>query len=298
MFGNIDVSIIIVTYNSQKDIKKCIDSIVKNTKKLSYEIIIVDNGSRDNTIEIIKACEIEYKNIMHHTSENRGFSYGNNIGMRSSKGKYIALINPDTIFINDVLYEIIDNMKKLKNPGACGARIYNENLEASESYNFFPSISDSILRVIGLRKQKSTFVTKYEKGFKEVDCPIGACFVFNSNIINKIGYMDEGFFLYFDDTDYAFRIKEEGYCNYIIEEAKLIHLQGQSTRKIKESIMEIDLSSYVRFLKKHRNKLSMRMIIYLYIIENYLKFKFFSLKKNEDRKEFYKSNIKLIQKII
>lgn len=298
MVENVDVSVIVVTYNSEKDIKNCIDSILKNTKKLSYEIIIVDNDSTDNTVEIVKEYEVTYKNISHYLSENKGFSNGNNIGMRNSTGKYIALINPDTIFINDVLYLIVSNMKKFENPGACGAHIYNENLEPSESYNFFPSIIDSILRLMGLRRQKSTFINKYKKGYKEVDCPIGACFVFDSNIIEGVGYMDEGFFLFFDDTDYAFRMKKKGYCNYIIKEAKLIHLQGQSTSKINESIMEIDLTSYIRFLNKHRNKLSVQIIIYLYIIENYFKYKFFSAKKLEDRKNFYKNNIALIRKIM
>ena len=135
-----DLSIIIVTYNSEKDIKKCIDSILEKTTGINYEIVIVDNSSQDNTRQIVKTIINEHSNIKLIKTENRGFNAGNNIGIRNSTGEFIALLNPDTILLNNAFKIIIDNMKKYNNVGACGAALYSEDGNLTMSHGVFPNI--------------------------------------------------------------------------------------------------------------------------------------------------------------
>ena len=139
-----DLSIIIVTYNSEKDIKKCIDSILEKTTGINYEIVLVDNSSQDNTRQIVKTIINEHSNIKLIKTENRGFNAGNNIGIRNSTGEFIALLNPDTILLNNAFKIIIDNMKKYNNVGACGAALYNEDGNLTMSHGVFPNIKETI----------------------------------------------------------------------------------------------------------------------------------------------------------
>ena len=104
-----ELSIIIVTYNSENDIKKCIDSIIEKTSSLEYEIVVVDNSSKDNTRKVVKSIMNKYSNISLIKAENKGFNAGNNIGIKNSTGKFIALLNPDTILMNNAFKIIIDN---------------------------------------------------------------------------------------------------------------------------------------------------------------------------------------------
>ncbi|MFN4150143.1 MAG: glycosyltransferase family 2 protein, partial [Candidatus Sericytochromatia bacterium] len=197
-----DVSVIIVTFNSEKYILTCIKSILEQTNKLKYEIIVVDNNSEDNTVQILKN---NYPNvIVIENKVNYGFAKANNIGIKKSKSKYLFLLNPDTILINNVISILYSFMEKEKNidVSCCGATIFNDDNTLQESFGKFPSLKQ-VLFEFGLKSIFPNFYNEhFSTGFKnykfqlrEVEHIIGAGMFIRKDLFNKIGYFDEDFFL-------------------------------------------------------------------------------------------------------
>lgn len=271
-----DISIIIVTYNSANDIEKCLLSIIKETKDINYEVWVIDNSSKDNTVDIVNKYVDEYENINLVISENKGFNAGNNIGIKKSTGEYIALLNPDTILLNNAFKIIINNMKKQKNVGACGATLYHEDMSLNMSHGSFPSLLETLVRIIKIRKDETYYLADTSKKIMEVEFPSGADFVFKRALIDEIGLLDEDYFIYFDETDYALKIKKLGLKNYIYTDAKIIHAQGKSTENVSDFAYEMFIESYAKYLKKNVSSIESKLIMYLRIFE--IKLKLFLVK--------------------
>lgn len=262
-----DLSIIIVTFNSENVIRNCIESILDKTKDLEYEIIIVDNSSTDETIKQIKS--IDSKKVSIIKSENKGFNYGNNRGIEVSKGKYICLLNPDTILLNNAFKIMISELKKDNKIGCCGSQLLDKNMNKNFTFGTFPSIKSALFDLVGIRS-KNYFKGLNKRKYK-VDYPIGADFLFRRNIIEEIGYLDENYFLYFDETDFGYRIYKNGYSAYIFSDAKIIHLEGESTKEVNDFAKKKFLESYVYYNTKFLTKKQSIIICRINIINNYIK---------------------------
>lgn len=286
-----DLSIIIVTYNSEEDIKKCLESIIKKTEGVNYEVVVIDNNSLDNTVKIVNEYVKKYANIKIICTENRGFNAGNNIGIKNSIGDYIALLNPDTILLNNAFKIILDNMKIKKDVGACGASLYNEDMSLNMTHGSFPTLKETLLRSFKFRNDATFYLPDLSKKIMEVEFPSGADFVFKRELINKIGLMDEDYFIYFDETDYALRIKKLGLKCYIYTGARIVHAQGKSTEGVSDFAEKMFIESYAKYLKKNVSKIEAKSILYVRITEYYLKllimsiFKSKCIKKNRHLKE-------------
>ncbi|WP_326511617.1 glycosyltransferase family 2 protein [Clostridium intestinale] len=281
----IDISIIIVTYNSKDDIKNCIESIIKNTLEINYEIIVVDNSSTDGTTEIVNNIIDLNNNIKLIKSPNLGFNSANNRGIKIANGEFIALLNPDTILLNDAFSIILKEMKNDKNVGACGGALFTKDLNLNMSLGSFPSLYDTLIRTTKIRKDKF-YLPDLSKEKIEVDLPCGADFVFRKELINEVGYMDERYFLYFDETDFALAIKNKGYKNYIFPKARIIHLQGTSTDKVSEFSRKVFLESNIKYLKKNVNKVEAILMTMVKIMEHYIKFTIIYMFRNKYIKKF------------
>ncbi|MGL5416404.1 MAG: glycosyltransferase family 2 protein [Clostridium sp.] len=265
------VSIIIVTYNSEKDIEKCLDSIIRETKNIKYEIRVVDNDSKDNTKSIVRKFEQRHNNIKLINAENNGFNAGNNIGIKNSAGEFIALLNPDTILLNNAFKIIIDNMEKESDVGACGATLYNEDMSLNMTHGSFPTVKETLLRITKLRNDETYYLADLNQKKMLVQFPSGADFVFKRELIEKIGYMDEDYFIYFDETDYALKMNKLGLKSYIYTEAKIIHLQGSSTEGVSDFAKEKFIDSYTKYLNKNVKPFNAKMIMNIKLIENKLR---------------------------
>lgn len=276
-----DLSIIIVTYNSENDIKKCISSIMEKTKDIEYEVIIVDNDSKDNTRLIVKSMEDKYENVKLISSINKGFNAGNNIGIKNSSGEFIALLNPDTVLLNNAFKIIINNMKKYSKVGPCGATLYDNDKKLTMSHGVFPTVKETILRSDKLRDYTKYYLADTSVKVMEVDFPSGADFVFKREIIKDIGFMDERYFLYFDETDYALRFKKLGFKSYLFTEAKIIHTQGNSTEGTSEFARDQFQKSFVRYLNKNTSRIERYLIIYIKLLEHKVKYLIYSLIKGD-----------------
>lgn len=286
-----ELSIIIVAYNSKKYIYECINSIIESNIKVEFEISIVDNSPNNETMEVINTIVDKYKNnkIKVIRCENKGFNHANNIGIRNSTGKYIMLLNPDTIVKNNQINKLLFKAKEITNLGAIGPRVLTKNEEYNITRIFYPSVKDGILRLLNIRNQKSALLSRKE-GLIRVDSPTGAAYMFKREIIQEIGYLDENYFLYFDEMDFSKRMDKIGKKNYVYTGSEIIHYQGVITSELNDYMYDINMKSYVRFLNKNYSSINRNFIKIIFIVENLVKYIIFSMFKKE-RSLYYKKSI-------
>ncbi len=275
-----DVSIIIVNYNTKDLIKNCINSIYKHTKDVDFEIIVSDNGSVDGSIEMIKS---EFPNvILIENNANLGFGAANNRGLKIAKGKYIFYLNSDTVLLNNAVKYFFDYWEKSPEKdeiGALGSNLLDENGKVIHSYGKFLSINNEIyttLKVLfnitkftilkllfnkPIPKCISTF-NEEKKHIGTVDYITGAdLFVKNS----QDSKFDESFFMYCEETDLQYKIKEKNLKRIIIDKPSIIHLCGASSSNKKQvdrityfatfSSVQYYLSRLIYFKNRKENKI-------------------------------------------
>ena len=225
-----DVSIIIVNYNTISLTLDCIKSIYEKTQGISYEIIVIDNNSNDD-IDIIK--EKYPKICIYKSKENLGFGRANNLGYKKSKGKYIFLLNPDTILINNAIFELYSFLNDHSEVAIAGGLLFDENMNNNISFKlYFPSLFDELnnltAHIMSYCMDKQFYNNLRNKHFGYVSYVIGADMMIRREDIEKYGLFDPSFFMYFEETDLSRRYKKYGRKSAIIDSSKIIHLEGKS----------------------------------------------------------------------
>jgi GT2 family glycosyltransferase len=259
---NKDVSIIIVNYNTEKYIINCLNSVLEQVKDISYEIILVDNNSEDNSCKLLE--ESNFNNLtLIKSDKNLGFGKANNLGIKKALGEYIFLLNPDTILLNNVVKIFFDFMEETikDNIGAVGGMLLYEDNEIQESFGNFPSITQ-VLFEFGLNRifknyynQKlATGIKNYDLVKQEVPYLCAASIFFKKDVLEEVGAFDEDFFLYYEDTELCYRLKKAGYKIYFIPTAKVKHFQGKSDSPSLNKTLIIEKHKYLFYKKCYGNK--------------------------------------------
>lgn len=252
-----DVSIILVNYNTKELTNNCIKSIIQQTKGISFEIIVVDNASTDGSKEIFeKTPNITY--IYNQT--NLGFGNANNIGLTKATGKYIFLLNSDTYLLNNAIYHFWSFAESSKEDIACiGSILYDSKLNINTSEVEFPTfkrILSASLNKFKFFNSKKTPIKKYKDVCfpQEVEAIIGADIFIKRSIITKLGLFDPKIFMYCEEIDLQRRYADHGYKSVLINTPQIVHLEGQSSKKFtaKRNIMFTNGIFY--YLRKHNNK--------------------------------------------
>jgi len=266
----LDISVIIVNYNVRYFIEQCLTSVIKAKQDLNIEIIVVDNNSVDNSVAAIRNKFPSVHLIAN--KENVGFAKANNQAIKISKGKYFLLLNPDTLIEEDTLVKIFNFMEKNPDAGALGVKLIDgEGKFLPESKRSLPTLLTSLYRFVGLSKlfPKSKVFNKYNLGHfdedktYEVDVLCGAFMFIRSDILPKVGYLDEDFFMYGEDIDYSYRIKSAGYKVYYYPETTIIHFKGESTKKSSLKYHNIFYKAMAIFAKKHYGGKSINPLLWL-----------------------------------
>jgi len=254
-----DVSVIIVNYNTLQLTRDCLNSIIEHTRDLKYEVIIVDNDSIDGSSETLAFEFPQFLTLK--STENIGFGKGNNLGIKQAKGKYLFLLNSDTVLLNDainIFYDFAENNKQIK-IGALGCELLNRNLTIGRSSSPLPSlkkiIKDSLKgyysRIV-LRKPTSFLQQLIPK--KQEYMPVGqitgADLFIPHSVIKQIGVFDPRFFMYFEETDLQKRMELMGFKRLLIKGPKIIHFEGQSNISIKKYKMYY--KSMFQYIMKHK----------------------------------------------
>ncbi len=234
-----DISIIIVNYNVYKDLLVCIENLKAALNGFMYEIIVIDNNSTDRNIENITSLFPAIKLILN--KNNSGFGYANNLGMKYSTGKYILLINPDIIVSEDSVKNLYNFMENEPSAGSCGPLQSKPNAGIEHYYTFFPSLYSRLMQEFRLymtapvmKQRFFNFIDdniKVGKPFK-VDWIMGSCLMVRSEIYKKIGGFDEAFFLYEEETEWQYRMNNEGWSAYMIPASRVIHNHHSSASKL------------------------------------------------------------------
>lgn len=230
-----DVSIILVSYNTMSLTRGCINSILEKTSGVNYDIFVVDNNSSDDTCNMIKE---EFKNVrLIENKENKGFGAANNQAIQLSDAKYIFLLNTDTLLLNNAVKILFDYMEANTDIGACGGNLYDAKGNHVHSYGHYKTFTSKMVKTfkLGMFFPKEKAINE-DKGqneqdmFKEVDIIVGADLFIRKSVLDKVGVFDEDFFLYDEETELQFRIKNSGFKIMLNPNSKIAHLEGKSTK--------------------------------------------------------------------
>lgn len=228
-----DISIILVSYNTKDLTRDCLKSVFEKTVGVEFEVFVVDNASSDGSCEMIEQEFPQVKLIK--SKENLGFGKANNIAIRQSSAKYVFLLNADTVLLNNAVKIFFDFMESPENQnvGCCGGNLYNPDMCHQISYGKFPTVKRVAFTTIGLnyilKNYYNEFTTsgKNERDeLKEVEYIAGADMFLRKSILDEIGLFDEEFFMYSEESELSFRMNKNGYKSMIIPDAKIIHLCG------------------------------------------------------------------------
>ncbi len=265
----VKVSVIIVNYNVKYFLEVCLHSVLRAGEGIDLEVIVVDNDSKDGSVQMVKDKYPSVKLIAN--TINTGFSKANNQGVAIAKGEYILFLNPDTVMPENFFHNTVAYMDATPVAGALGPRLIDGKGQfAPDSKKSFPSLSVALFKTTGLNKlfSKSSFFNKYysvhidEHEVAEVDVLSGCCMLVRREAMQKAGgAFDEDYFMYCEDVDLSYRINKAGYKNIYYPKAELIHYKGESTRKATLSYVRIFNEALITFVKKHYTKQNAALFI-------------------------------------
>ncbi|WP_054942190.1 glycosyltransferase family 2 protein [Paenibacillus ihuae] len=258
---NVDVSILILNYNTCRLTLDCIRSVYESDTNYSYEIILIDNHSHDDSVEKISA---EFPDVLLiANSENVGFARGNNQGMEVASGRYVLLLNSDTVIRRDTLETMVSFMDSRPDLGASGCKVILPDGSLDKACKRgFPTPSASFYYAFGFSKlfpDKPKF-NGYQLGYLDpdqaypVDCLVGAFMLLRRKTIDQVGGLDEEFFMYGEDLDWCYRIKEAGWGIYYYPQTSIIHLKGGSARRRPFKIVYEFHRAMILFHRKHYSR--------------------------------------------
>lgn len=223
-----DVSIIIVNYNTISLLINAIDSVLEKTKEISYEIIVVDNNSDDNSQFIISQ---KYSNKVNYIalSENIGFGRANNKGIEVANGRNVFLLNPDTILQNNAVKILSDYLDSNSLVGVAGANLYNDDGTFQASFSqMYPSLGVELSNLFHLMfLQNKQCINESEKAI-EAKSVVGAAMMIKKEVIEKAGVFNPEFFMYSEEEEWCYRIRKGGFKIFNVPLAKITHLDGKS----------------------------------------------------------------------
>lgn len=253
----IDVSIIIINFNSTELLKNCLDSIEKFTSGISYEIIVIDNNSMTGDVDRLQQDFNRLTLIKNKV--NKGFGTANNQGVEVAKGKYVLLLNNDTIFIENSIKKVFDFVESLEGNEIISCKLLNEDKSTQKSVYDFPKLLNVFTSnlFLYLLVPKSKYFNKYHlmnKGISwitEVDVVTGAFLFMSRKSYQVLGGFDERFFFYMEDTDLCYRHKKNNGKVIYFPETSIIHLKGKSAKGESWFKNKHQSISTIKFFQKH-----------------------------------------------
>lgn len=253
-----DLSLLIVTHNSRAHIGACLRSLGPARAGIRSEVLVVDNGSSDGTVDLVRA---EFPDVrIAALDRNRGFAGGINAGLRETTGAYVLWINPDARFVGGRIQDVLDWMRAHPKAGIVGGKILDPSGELQRSARSFPSYG----AVLGARHSLLTRVlpnnpfsrrflrsdSSYDQ-IEPVDWVSGAFLAHTRDLSARLGGPDEGFFMYFEDVDFCYRAKREGFEVYFHPGMTMEHQVGGSSSQRPAALLVERHRSLWRWYAKH-----------------------------------------------
>ncbi len=256
--NSIDLSIVIVNYNVKYFLEQALLAVQKAAQDLSVEVFVVDNNSVDDSVQMVQQKFPDVKLIAN--KHNPGFSIANNQAIRRARGKYVLLLNPDTVVEEDTFVKCFNFMEAHPKAGALGVKMIDgTGAFLPESKRGFPSPFTAFCKTFGLANffPKSSTFNRYYMGHlskdetNPVDVLAGAFMWIRKSVLDKIGLLDEQFFMYGEDIDLSYRISLAGFQNYYFADTAIIHYKGESTKKGSLNYVRVFYNAMILFAQKH-----------------------------------------------
>lgn len=273
-----DLSIIIVNYNVCHFLEQTLTSVFKAKQDLELEVFVVDNNSVDGSVDMVREKFPEV--LLIENKDNKGFSKANNQAIRLSQGKYVLLLNPDTVIEEDTLIKITQFMNSHPEAGGLGVKMIDgKGNFLPESKRGIPSPWVAFYKIFGLSAlfPKSKKFGHYHLGYldknktHQVEILSGAFMLLRKSTLDEIGLLDEDYFMYGEDIDLSYRILQHGQKNYYFPETRIIHYKGESTKKTSINYVFIFYKAMIIFAQKHFTSKNAGIFSFLIHIAIYLR---------------------------
>ncbi|MDO9391704.1 MAG: glycosyltransferase family 2 protein [bacterium] len=247
-----ELSVIIVSYNVRQLLTECIASVINSCRDIEHEIIVVDNASADGSAEAVKNQFPKVKIIAN--PKNSGFSAANNQGYKISRGRYILLLNPDTMVNPGAVKTVLEFLKASPKAGLAGCRLLTGSGRLQPSIINYPSITENILTAFYLDRffyRNRWEKTYYREGPLAIDIPAGAFMMVSRQVLGQGPLFDEGYFMYSEEAGLSWRLKAKGFQNYYVPGVEIIHLGEQSTSPREVEMYRMLQASKLKFYYGH-----------------------------------------------
>lgn len=271
------IAVIIVTYNSERTVEKCIASVFAQTAALPLEVIVVDNASQDKTCEIVQ--EKFPKAALKKNNENKGFAAACNQAIGEAKGEFVLLLNPDAFLQENCVSLLCDFMVKNPKCAAAGPSLWNsDGTFQSSAYNFpnLPWVFFHLMRLSDWLPGKTALRGIIEPSSKlgqqsasQVHWVTGACVLLRREAIEAVGNFDENFFLFFEEVDWCKRVHEKGWQVFYVPQARASHEIGGSSKSARSLSFSSRYKSMQYYFHKHygiAGALYVRMLLVIFFV--------------------------------
>lgn len=261
-----DLSIVILNYHNKNLAKELLKNLVELNLPYQHEIIVVDNASYDGLKEIIAENFPQVKFIQ--SDRNGGFAAGNNLGIKQAQGKYIMIMNPDLAVLSDAITRLYQYMEDNPDVGLAGPRLINADKSVQSSCTDWPDWKLPLYRRTSLGKTKNgkkwldKYLMKDLDHYQNSDVPtlFGACLIFRNTALDKVGLLDERYFMYLEDLDWSRRFWENAYRVSYVGQAEIIHLHRRQSaaqdlsKTLFSKMARHHIISFVKYLLKFKGK--------------------------------------------
>jgi len=251
------LSVIIVSYNVRYYLEQCIDSVLHAKREIETEIFVVDNHSHDGSVQYLTKRFGRRIQIID-SNHNLGFARANNIAIRQAQGEYVLLLNPDTFLSEQCLTMCVDFLDAHPEAGAVGVRMHNANgLVARESRRGLPTPLVSLMKMLGSSgRYYMSHLPWDEPG--QIEVISGAFCMLRHSVLDKVGLLDEDFFMYGEDIDLSCRVMKGGFQNWYVP-TDIVHYKGESTQKTSFRYVHVFYQAMLIFFRKHYGHLTYLM---------------------------------------
>lgn len=264
----VDATITIVSFNTREKLADCLQSVFDTTPGLRVEVIVIDNGSRDGSVEMVRERFPQVTVIA--TGQNLGFGRAHNLGMRQAGGRYLIVLNPDTLLLERTIQRQIEFMDSAPDAGACGCTVLDATRALAPSgHRDFTLLSLAAnvfnLRAVlprdeWLRRRAGRWLGRVHGAYhphdavRRVDWVDGACIVVRREVYDRVGGFDEGIFLNAEDFDWCYRMRQAGWHIYHVPDVALVHLMHQSKEQVYVPSFVSSYQSFLYLFHKHKGR--------------------------------------------
>lgn len=253
-----DLTVSIVNSSNRDMLERCLRSIQANTRDLMLQVIVVDNASTDDSVEMLHR---EFPQVMVlQSKERRGFSANHNRALERGTGRYLMILNDDTEIMPHCLERLVRFMDAHPGAGACGAQLLNPDGSLQRTANRFPTLAFGIFEALGLDArfpdnpvQRHNIYAQWDRAsVREVDSVSGAALLVRREAMAQAGPLDPNYFLYSEEVDWCYRLHKQGWKIYYVADARVTHYGGQSTAaRAPKKYHDIYWQSFLYYYKKH-----------------------------------------------